>query len=76
MELRRNEIRKWRELKLPFSYITIINLTVLKGGGDEDVVPEEMIAYFSLKSAIDADCSELEENRYREKVGCIPMHSS
>lgn len=48
-EYRQNEKRKLNELKYPRANVTTINLTMLKGGVQSNVIPTEMTATFDIR---------------------------
>lgn len=58
MELRKEELRKFSELKYSYGNLTSINLTILKGGVLRNVVPAEMSATFDIRLAVQVDVDE------------------
>lgn len=61
LEFRREELRKVNELGYSYGNVTAINLTILKGGVKENVVPPEMVANFNMRLAIDVDLDKLDK---------------
>lgn len=70
-EFRREEARKLNELKLPFGNVTSINLTMLKGGVQNNVIPAEMSAIFDMRISpnTDIDAFEQQLNRWCDEAG-------
>lgn len=60
-EYRQNEKRKLNELKYPRANVTTINLTMLKGGVQSNVIPTEMTATFDIRLSINTGLAELEQ---------------
>lgn len=61
MELRKQELKKLTDLKCSYGLLTSINLTILKGGLQRNVVPAEMSATFDIRLSIDTDINEFEQ---------------
>lgn len=61
MELRKEELRKFNELKYPYGNVTSINLTILKGGVLRNVVPAEFSATFDIRLAAHVDVDAFEQ---------------
>lgn len=61
MEFRKNEFNKWKNESYPLGNITTINLTVLKGGSAENVIPGNLSATFDLRIAPNVDVDALEQ---------------
>lgn len=55
MELQKIELTKYHELNYPTENVTSINLTILKGGIQRNVIPSEMSATFDIRLSIHAD---------------------
>lgn len=60
-EYRTEEKRKLKELKYPYGNVTSINLTILKGGIQNNVVPAEMSAIFDMRISVNTDLDEFEQ---------------
>lgn len=60
-EFRKEEMRKLDELKYPDGNVTVINLTILKGGVQDNVVPAEITATFDMRVSINTDLNEFEQ---------------
>lgn len=58
---REEEMRKLYQLKYPIGNVTTINLTILKGGVQYNVVPAEMRATFDMRIGINTDLNEFEQ---------------
>ncbi|XP_031625313.1 aminoacylase-1A-like [Contarinia nasturtii] len=58
MEFRAEESRKLNELNYPYGNVTTINLTKVKGGVENNVIPAEMSATFDIRIAVDTDLDE------------------
>lgn len=54
-EFREEESRKLNELKYPYGNVTTINLTILKGGAQNNVIPAEMSATFDMRLSVNID---------------------
>lgn len=62
MQLRQREAQKLKDNpKLTQGDITTVNLTMLKGGLQSNVVPSEMRLTFDIRLAIDVDHDAFEE---------------
>ena len=61
LDFRRGELKKMDELGYAIANITVINLTILKGGKKINIVPPEMNATFNMRIPIDADLNALDE---------------
>lgn len=61
MEFRREEFRKFNEQKYPYGNVTSINLTVIKGGVENNVIPAQMTATFDIRISINTDLNEFEQ---------------
>jgi len=61
MEFRKEEMKKLNELKYPYGNVTTINLTKLKGGVENNVIPAEMSATFDIRISINVDIDEFEQ---------------
>lgn len=55
MDLRKEEERKFNELKYPYGNVTSINLTIVKGGIQPNVIPAEMSATFDIRVSVNED---------------------
>lgn len=64
LEFRREQLKKFNELGYSYGNLTVVNLTILKGGKKENVVPPEMNAHFNLRLAINEDWDKLDEMVY------------
>lgn len=60
-DFREVEMRKLNELKYPSANVTVINLTILKGGVANNVVPAVMNATFDIRVSINADLNKFEQ---------------
>lgn len=60
MEFRRDELRKLNELKYPYGNVTTINLTVLRGGVENNVIPAQMSATFDIRISVNTDLHAFE----------------
>lgn len=60
-KFREEEMRKLNVLKYPYGNVTIINLTILQGGVQNNVVPAEMTATFDMRISINTDLNEFEQ---------------
>lgn len=60
-DLRKEEERKLNELKYPYGNVTSINLTILKGGIQTNVIPAEMSATFDIRLSVNVDLDEFKE---------------
>lgn len=60
MEMRQLESWKLNVLKYPYGKVTSINLTILKGGIEKNVIPAEICATFDLRFSVDANLEEFE----------------
>lgn len=60
MEFRKEELKKLNELKYPYGNVTTINLTVLRGGVENNVIPAQMRATFDIRISINTDLEEFE----------------
>lgn len=58
MEMRKEEERKLNELKYPYGNITTINLTIIKGGVEANVIPAEMSATFDIRVSINENLDD------------------
>ncbi|XP_031625359.1 aminoacylase-1A-like [Contarinia nasturtii] len=61
MEFRFVESWKLNVLRYPIGQVTSINLTILKGGTENNVIPPEMNAIFDIRHSVDADLDEFEK---------------
>lgn len=61
MELRQQEERKLNDLKYPYGNVTSINLTILKGGVQANIIPAEMSATFDIRLSVNEDLNEFKE---------------
>lgn len=59
-EFRAEEARKLNELRYPYGNVTTINLTILKGGVQANLVPAEFNATFDMRVSANADLGEFE----------------
>lgn len=59
-EFRAEESRKLNELKHPYGNVTTINLTILKGGVQTNLIPAELSATFDMRVSANADLDEFE----------------
>lgn len=60
-EFRTEEMRKLNELKYPYGNVTSINLTILKGGVQPNLIPAEFSATFDMRVSVNADLNEFEK---------------
>lgn len=60
-EFRSEEMRKYTEQKLPYGNITTINLTVLKGGVQVNVIPAEMTATVDIRVSVNTDLNAFDQ---------------
>lgn len=60
-EYSQEEMRKLNDLKYPQGNVTSINLTILKGGVQSNVIPAEMSATFDMRISINTDVDEFEQ---------------
>lgn len=60
-EYRQKEKRKWKELHQPDGNVTAINLTVVKGGIQRNVIPAEISATFDMRLSVNTDLDEFEQ---------------
>lgn len=60
-ELREIEKKKANELNYPRENTTSINLTMLKGGVQSNVIPAEMTATFDIRLSINTELEQLEQ---------------
>lgn len=60
-KFREEEMKKLLEFKYPYGNVTTINLTVLKGGVQFNVIPETMSATFDIRMSINTDLNEVEQ---------------
>lgn len=60
-EYRNNEKRKLNVLKHPRENVTTINLTMVRGGVQSNVIPAEMSATFDIRLSINTELAELEQ---------------
>ncbi len=60
-EFREEEKRKLKELKYPYGNVTSINLTIVKGGVQNNVIPAEMSAVFDMRISVNTDLDEFEQ---------------
>lgn len=58
---RAEEMRKLNELKYPFGNVTSINLTILNGGIQPNLVPAEISATFDMRVSVNTDLNEFEK---------------
>lgn len=62
MDLRKSEAEKLKQNpKLKMGDVTAINLTMMKGGVQLNVVPAEMSITFDIRLAIDVDHNDFEQ---------------
>lgn len=61
MEFRKNELRKLKELNYPYGNVTTINLTMLKGGIETNVIPPELSASFDIRISASVDVDEFKD---------------
>lgn len=61
MELRENEAIKMNVLGYPSGNVTSINLTVIKGGSQNNVIPSEIIMIFDVRHSTNADVDAFEK---------------
>lgn len=60
LEYREKEKRKSERKDFPYGNVTSINLTMLKGGVQSNVIPAEMTATFDVRVAISTDIDKFE----------------
>lgn len=60
MEYRRNEVYKLKELKYSYGNVTTINLTKIKGGVENNVIPASMSVVFDIRISVGTDLDEFE----------------
>lgn len=70
-EYRKEEARKLNELKYPYGNVTSINLTIIKGGVQRNVIPAEMSAIFDMRISVNTDIDTFEQqlNRWCDEAG-------
>ena len=64
-EYRAEEKRKMEKLKYPEGNVTSINLTMLKGGVANNVIPAELSVTFDIRVQINDDVDEFEKRVYK-----------
>ncbi|KAJ6625687.1 Aminoacylase-1 [Pseudolycoriella hygida] len=72
MERRKTEAEKIKNLDLvSYANVTTINLTILKGGVQANVIPPELTATFDVRLAVNADHDEFQReiNQWIEDAG-------
>ncbi|XP_031625420.1 aminoacylase-1A-like [Contarinia nasturtii] len=71
MEFRKEEMKKLNELRYPYGNVTTINLTKVKGGVENNVIPPEMSATFDIRISINVDLDEFEQmlRRWCDEAG-------
>ncbi|KAJ6643776.1 Aminoacylase-1 [Pseudolycoriella hygida] len=71
MEMRKMELERMKNESLPYGKVTTINLTILKGGIQANVIPPELRATFDIRLSVDVDHEEFEAqlNRWCEEAG-------
>lgn len=60
MEMRKTELDRMNTESLPYGKVTTINLTILKGGVQGNVIPPELSATFDIRLDVDIDHVEFE----------------
>lgn len=60
-EFRENEKKKLNELKFPYGNVTSSNLTLLKGGVANNVIPAELRVTFDIRVSVNTDPDALEQ---------------
>lgn len=60
-EFRDEEMRKFMKLKHPYGNVTTINLTIIKGGVQYNVIPSEMRATFDIRVSVNSDLDDFEQ---------------
>lgn len=73
-ELREQEKKKLTELKYPYGNVTTINLTILKGGVQSNVIPAEMSATYDMRVSVNADLDAFEQ-QVGSKLFLLIVHS-
>lgn len=59
---RDQEQRKFAKVNYPYyGNITTINLTILKGGVQYNVIPSEMSATFDMRNSVETDLNQVEQ---------------
>lgn len=74
MEFRKEESRKLFELKYPYGNVTTINLTKIKGGVEDNVIPAEMSATFDVRVSVNTDLDEFYQMVSCQKSNLIKNH--
>lgn len=69
-EMRATEARKLNVLGYLYGKVTSINLTILRGGVANNVIPPEIKAIFDIRLSIDADFSAFETQVRSRKLSC------
>lgn len=62
LEMRKSEMERMNTNGLPYGKVTTINLTILKGGVQSNVVPPQLTATFDIRLDVDIDHAEFERN--------------
>lgn len=58
--MRKSELDRMNNNSLPYGKVTTINLTILKGGVQGNVIPPELSATFDIRLDVDIDHGEFE----------------
>lgn len=58
MEFRNGELKKVKDLEYPLGNVTTINLTILKGGIQNNVIPAELNATFDIRISVNANVED------------------
>lgn len=60
MEMRQDELDRMNNLNLPYGNVTSINLTILKGGVQGNVIPPELSVVFDVRLAVNVNHDDFE----------------
>lgn len=60
MEMRQTEMNKFNAFNSDYTNVTTINLTVMKGGSQGNVIPPELSVTFDIRLSVNADHAEFE----------------
>lgn len=55
MQFRKQEVEKLKDPKVLMGDVTSVNLTMIEGGSQSNVVPAELRATFDIRIAVDVD---------------------
>lgn len=72
MDFRKNEMQKLKDNpKLNFGDVTAVNLTMINGGVQSNVVPSEMRITFDIRVAIDVDFDAFDKQVENMLSSCL-----